>query len=51
MRDLAAEHRRLDAHVDARRAETLRAAAGRESYPAPDSYGPDLKKLREKEHR
>jgi hypothetical protein len=51
MRDLAAEHRRLDAHVDAHRAETLRTAAGRQSYPPPNPYEGGIKQLRERDAR
>ena len=48
---LADEHRRLSAHSEARRAEVLRVAADRETYPIPNSYEADIQKLRERDAR
>ena len=48
---LNAEHDRMTAHLEAHRTERLRTAEGQTTYPSPDAYGADLKKLREKEAR
>jgi len=51
LRELNAEHARLEASSATHRAAMSRAAEGRTTYPIPNSYEADLQKLRERDAR